>query len=224
MSLPNDRLSRTVRQRNSDKREDDMSGTVAFLYDDHEDARQAVRDLEARVPHDDITIIANDRDDRHRKSAKAADVGSGAGTGAGIGAVVGGGAGLLAGLGVLAIPGIGPVVAAGWLAATLAGAAAGAGVGAVSGGIIEAMTSAGVAHEDAHLYAEGIRRGGTLVMVRVKDDSQADIAAAIMRQHRPVDTTARGMAWRQEGWKAFDPSAAPYGAIDADLPRRTRAQ
>src|SRR2546423_175638 len=107
------------------QREDDMSETVSFLYDDHEDARQAVRDLEARVPHDDITIIAKDRDDRHRKLAKAPDVGSGAGTGAGIGAVIGGGAGLLAGLGVLAIPGIGPVVAAGWLAATLAGAAAG---------------------------------------------------------------------------------------------------
>jgi hypothetical protein len=200
-----------------------MTRTIAFLYDNHEDAVQTVRDLEVRVPHDDITIIANDGSDRYVTSAKDRDAASGAGTGAGIGAVVGGGAGLLAGLGMLAIPGIGPVVAAGWLAATLAGAAAGAGVGAVSGGIIEAMTSAGVTQEDAHLYAEGVRRGGTLVMVRVNDDSQADIVAAIMRQHHPVDATTRRTAWREEGWKAFDPKAARYVPVEGDLPRRTRA-
>ena len=182
-----------------------MTRTIAFLYDNHQDAVAAVRDLEASLPRDDISIVANNR----VPDGKEADVASGAGTGATVGAVVGGGAGLLAGLGMLAIPGIGPVVAAGWLAATLAGAAAGAGVGAVSGGIIEAMTSAGVSREDADLYAEGVRRGGTLVVARV-DESQVDVVEAIMRRHNPVDTTARRSIFRDEGWKAFDPSADPY--------------
>jgi hypothetical protein len=199
-----------------------MTRTIAFLYDNHEDALQTVRDLETRLPRADISMVAN-KGDRYATSTEDHDTASGAGTGAGIGAVVGGGAGLLAGLGVLAIPGIGPVVAAGWLAATLAGAAAGAGVGAVSGGIIDAMTSAGVAHEDAHVYAEGVRRGGTLVMARVKDDTVADIVTAIMRAHHPVDTTTRQTTWREEGWKAFDPAAAPYVRVEDDLPRRTRA-
>jgi hypothetical protein len=202
-----------------------MTRTIAFLYDNHDDAAQTVRDLEARLPHEDISLVANNSTKRYGAAAKEGDVASGVGTGASIGAVVGGGAGLLAGLGMLAIPGIGPVVAAGWLAATLAGAAAGAGVGAVSGGLIEAMTGAGVTREDADLYAEGVRRGGTLVVARV-DESQVDFVEAIMRKHHPVDATARRTALREEGWKAFDPKAAPYRPLDLaerDLPRGTRA-
>jgi len=193
-----------------------MTRTIAFLYDNHDDAVGAIRDLERQFPRDAISIVANPRTDgRLRRTTDgdtASDVASGAGTGAGIGAVVGGGAGLLAGLGALAIPGMGPVVAAGWLAATLAGAAAGAGVGAVSGGIIEAMTGAGVSTEDAHLYAEGVRRGGTLVVARV-DESQASLAESIMRQHNPVDPAMRRKAFRETGWTAFDPKAAPYEAV-----------
>ena len=76
---------------------------------------------------------------------------------------MGGAAGLLAGLGLLAIPGIGPVVAAGWLAATAAGAAA----GGATGGIIGALSrSPASAKTKPHVYAEGVRRGGTLVTVR----------------------------------------------------------
>jgi hypothetical protein len=206
-----------------------MTRTIAFLYDSHDDAVAAVRDLEKQFAHDAISIVANTGNDgrlrRATDSDTASDAANGAGTGAGIGAVVGGGAGLLAGLGAIALPGIGPVVAAGWLAATLAGAAAGAGVGAVSGGIIEAMTGAGVSTEDAHLYAEGVRRGGTLVVARV-DESQVSLAESIMRQHNPVDSIARRTAFRETGWKAFDPKAAPYDEI-GDLPeeaplRRTR--
>ena len=72
---------------------------------------------------------------------------------------------MLAGLGLLAIPGLGPVVAAGWLASTALGAA----VGGAAGGLIGALTAAGVSKEDADIYAEGIRRGGTLVTARVPD-------------------------------------------------------
>ena len=67
--------------------------------------------------------------------------------------------GLLTGLGLMAIPGVGPVVAAGWLVATLAGAAA----GGVTGGAVGALTEAGISKDEADVYAEGLRRGGAVV-------------------------------------------------------------
>ena len=87
---------------------------------------------------------------------------------------MGGTAGLPAGLGLLAIPGLGPVVAAGWLAATAVGAAA----GAATGGIVGALTEAGVSEEEAHSYAEGVRRGGTLVSARVADSGERSSVVA----------------------------------------------
>jgi hypothetical protein len=194
--------------------------TIAMLYDTYDDAVQAVRDLEeATVPHDSISIVANNADNRYAPiDSGKTEAASGAGTGASIGTVIGGGAGLLAGLGLLAIPGVGPVVAAGWLASTLVGAAAGAGVGAASGGIIGAMTEAGVSPEHAHVYAEGVRRGGTLVTARV-DERQAAAADRIMRQHHPVDPDVRGSAYRSSGWKEFDAKAPALGAEDLERER-----
>ena len=97
---------------------------------------------------------------------------------------VGGVAGLLAGLGLLAIPGIGPVVAAGWLASTAAVAVA----GGATGGLIGALTQSGIGEQEAHAYAEGVRRGGTLVTVRVPDTDWARVEA-ILDRHSPMDTT-----------------------------------
>jgi len=198
--------------------------TIAFLYDTYDDATNTVRDLEAAgVPHDDISIVANNADNRYSVSQKtvASDGGAGAGTGASIGTVVGGGAGLLAGLGLLAIPGLGPVVAAGWLAATAVGAVAGAGAGAVAGGLIGSLTAAGVSEDDAHIYAEGVRRGGTLVTVRTHDRGLA-IVEPIMKRHHPVDREARGRAYRESGWTTFDENAKPYTADDLERERRFR--
>jgi hypothetical protein len=202
--------------------------TFTSLYDSYDDAVQTVRDLEsANIPHDDISMMANNTDNRYvTTDAAATKAGAGAGTGASIGTVIGGGAGLLAGLGVLAIPGVGPVVAAGWLMSTLVGAAAGAGVGAASGGIIGAMTEAGVSPEHAQVYAEGVRRGGTLVTARV-DEDQVAVVEGIMHQHYPVDPDVRGRAYRRSGWTAFDAKAAAFGAEDLErdraLYRRDRA-
>src|SRR6187551_1826957 len=147
--------------------------TVSRVYDSYAQAREGVRALEAAgVPASDISLVAN----KH-VSAEHADVNEVSDTakGAGIGGVLGGGAGLLAGLGLLAIPGLGPVVAAGWLAATAVGAAA----GAATGGIVGALTQAGVSEADAHSYAEGIRRGGTLVSARVAEGDRARFEAAL---------------------------------------------
>ena len=117
-----------------------MTVTISRLYDNYSHAQAAVGRLEAAgVPHSDISIVANnsdgwfngDKKDRDRDGVD--DRAESAGKGAGIGAGVGGTAGLLAGLGLLAIPGLGPVVAAGWLAATAVGAAAGAATGGIVG-------------------------------------------------------------------------------------------
>lgn len=199
-----------------------MTVTVSRLYDSYADARSAVARLEAAgVPHSDVSIVANNSENWFDKDSKVDrdrdgtdDRAEGAGTGAGIGAGLGGAAGLLAGLGLLAIPGLGPVVAAGWLAATAAGAAA----GAATGGIIGALTQAGVSDEDAQTYAEGVRRGGTLVTARVPDGDRARMEAALNQS--AVNMSDRRSAWQKSGWKSFDPASKPYGA---DEVRRERS-
>ncbi len=192
--------------------------TVTGLFDDHADARSAVTELEtAGVPSRDISIVSNNADNRHSDDSKAAE---GAGTGAGIGAVVGGAGGLLTGLGIMAIPGVGPVVAAGWLAATAAGVAAGAVAGGAAGGIVGAMMDSGVSEEDAHVYAEGVRRGGTIVTAKVDDDMVPE-AEAVLKRSNWVDPTARRAAYREEGWQRFDDTLDPY---DADQIEKERAR
>jgi hypothetical protein len=195
-----------------------MTVTISRLYNNHEDARAAVRTLEdAGVAHGDISILASNADNWYSPDRKVDtypdrdldgrdDRAEAAGTGAGIGAAVGGTAGLLAGLGIMAIPGIGPVVAAGWLVATLAGATA----GGVTGSVIGALTQAGVGKEEADVYAEGLRRGGAVVSARVPDADGPRLQAVMDRA--AVNVTERSAAYRQAGWKSFDPRATPYSA------------
>jgi hypothetical protein len=186
-----------------------MTQTVTALYDTYDAAVFAVNDLEASgIPHADISLVSNNVDHRYDKdhpTNAAAD----AGTGAGIGAAVGGVGGLLTGLGLLAIPGVGPVVAGGWLVATAVGAVGGAVVGGAAGGIVGSLTGAGVPEHDANFYAEGVRRGGTLVTARV-DDARAPVAREILQHHKWVDPTVRGAVYRESGWTSFDESAPPY--------------
>jgi hypothetical protein len=199
-----------------------MTITISRLYDTYSDAQRAVSDLEAAgVPHSDISIIANNSDNWYSTDKKldrdrdgVDDRAEGAGAGAGIGAGVGGAAGLLAGLGLLAIPGLGPVVAAGWLAATAVGAAA----GAASGGIIGALTEAGVSKDDSDAYAEGVRRGGTLVSARVADGDRGRLDAILDRS--AVNLQNRRAAWQKAGWSSYDPAAEPY---TADQVRKERS-
>jgi len=177
--------------------------TITKVYDRHERARQVVRELErAGIPSSSISLLANKTiSDQHVDVTEASEVG----TGAGLGAVVGGTAGLLAGLGVLAIPGLGPVVAAGWLASAAVGAIA----GGVTGGIVGALTDAGVPKEEAHIYSEAVRRGGTLVSVKT-DDSKAMIIDAILARHNPIDPAREAAEYRKTGWSQFDPAAPPF--------------
>ena len=199
-----------------------MTVTISRLYDNYTDAQRAVGRLEAAgVPHSEISIVANNSDnwfgankkvDRDRDGVD--DRAEGAGKGAGIGAGLGGAAGLLAGLGLLAIPGLGPVVAAGWLASTALGAAA----GAATGGLIGALTEAGISKEDAHAYAEGVRRGGTLVSARVAEGDRARLDGIL--NESAVNLRDRSAAWQKTGWKTFDPASQPYGAEEVRRERQ----
>jgi len=195
-----------------------MSRTLTCLYDDYDVALETARDLEAGgVPTGDISLIANNAENRYAPAA-AADTTAHAGTGAGVGSVLGGSVGLLAGLGFLAVPGIGPVVGLGWLVATAVGAVTGAAVGAATGGMIGSLTETGVTEADANVYAEGVRRGGTLVSVRIPD-AMAREAEAILYRHHPVDVRVRGDAYRSGGWTRFDETAPPYGLSDIERER-----
>ena len=198
-----------------------MTATISRLYDNYADARKAVQNLEAAgVPHSDISIVANNSDNwfgadkKDRDHDGVDDRAEGAGKGAGIGAGVGGAAGLLAGLGLLAIPGLGPVVATGWLASTAVGAAA----GAATGGIVGALTEAGISEEDAHSYAEGVRRGGTLVSARVPDADRSRLESVLNQS--AVNLHDRSAAWQKSGWKTFDPASKPYSAEEVRKERQ----
>ena len=199
-----------------------MTVTISRLYDNYADAQRAVTNLEAAgVPHSDLSIVANNSDNWYSTDKKVDrdrdgvdDRAEGAATGAGVGAGLGGAAGLLAGLGLLAIPGLGPVVAAGWLASTALGAVA----GAATGGVVGALTQAGVSDEEAPLYAEGVRRGGTLVSARVPDADRARYEAILNQS--AVNLRDRSAAWQKAGWKSYDPSAQPYGADEVRKERQ----
>jgi hypothetical protein len=180
---------------------------IARLYDSYSDAAAVVNELEsAGIPHERISLIANAA--AHGRSTTTevvpgggdhpldpadrsdSDEGAGAKRGAIAGGIAGGVVGLLAGIGLLAIPGVGPVVAAGWLVATLAGA----GVGAAGGGLVGALTGAGVSHEEAEAYNEGVKRGGSLVTVQVEDGAEADRIQDIMARRNPVNWQERRTA------------------------------
>jgi uncharacterized protein (TIGR02271 family) len=185
-----------------------MAKTVIGLFDTMDEAQQVVQTLiNEGFRRDDISLVS--RRDEGCVTERGDDRTSGAAVGAGAGAALGGISGLLVGLGALAIPGIGPVIAAGPLVTTLAGA----GLGAAAGGIIGALTDVGVPEEEAHYYAEGVRRGGVLIVVDA-DDQRAARAAEIMERTGAIDVDERAEHWRQSGWARFDAAASPYRAAE----------
>ena len=191
-----------------------MTRTVTGLFDTYDAATEAVRELEAAgIPPSAISIVANNAENRRSPTAGTSST-SGAAAGASVGAALGGGAGLLAGLGLLAIPGLGPVVAAGWLAATAVGAVA----GGTAGGLVGSLTGAGVSPEHAEVYAEGVRRGGSIVSARV-DESLAPRAQAILSDKGSVDPELRGAAYRKAGWTRFDQNAPPFTVEEIERER-----
>jgi stress response protein YsnF len=199
--------------------------TVIGLFDDFQTAQNAVQSLVNRnYNRDDISVAANNTaagvtadtlenapQGEGRKEAMAEGAKTGAGTGAVIGTGVGGVLGLLASLGTIWIPGVGPIVAAGPLVATLTGAGIGAAAGAAVGGLVGALTQVGVPEHDAHFYAEAVRRGSALVIVRAEDNQVNDVAD-ILSQHGAVDIDKRREFFTRGGFTVHSPEAAPYTA------------
>jgi hypothetical protein len=211
-----------------------MFVTICRLYEIYPDAAQVVEALRvAGVPEQDISLISNNSDGWFDSSASAAAAAPGAkpagansgktGTssryeagllGAGIGALAGTAGSLIGSLALLAIPGIGPTVGAGWLLGLMAGGAA---VGGATGGILGALTKAGVSEADAVIYAEGVRRGGSLVAARVSPADSGRVESVMDRG--AVDIAVRGADYRRSGWQSFNPAAAPYSADQVRIER-----
>ncbi|MGO4408270.1 hypothetical protein AB4Z10_28945 [Bosea sp. RAF48] len=169
-----------------------MTRTITRSYDNYETARWVVELLDAAgVSSSDVSIVGRDGKTGETNAAE--------------GAGIGGAAGLLAGLGMLAIPGIGPVVAAGWLASTAAGAVA----GAAAGGLVGSFVKGGHDKDGAAYYAETVRGGGSVVSVRTEPEHEATVEA-ILDGATPIDRTIREAEYRAGGWKRFDENAGPY--------------
>jgi hypothetical protein len=173
--------------------------TVVAVFDDRTDAQDAINALrDAGFMADNISILARDRDEAGRLAEDTgASVAAGAATGALAGGLLGGVAGWLVGIGALAIPGVGPIIAAGPLAAAIGGAA----IGATGGGIIGALTGVGVPEEDARYYDTEFKRGG--IVVTVQAHGRYDEARTIMRQYGGRDTESRTATYST--WDATSP-------------------
>jgi uncharacterized membrane protein len=195
-----------------------MAKTIVGSFDNFNDAQRVARELmDDGFASSDINVVASNvrgefkTDDR----VNVTDT-SNAATGAVAGGVLGGAAGLAVSLMGLTVPGLGPIIAAGPLAATLSGA----GAGLIAGGLIGGLTEMGVSKPDAEYYAEAVRRGGALVTVRA-DDTNADRAVDIMREHGAVDIDKRASQWREKGWSGWDDAAAarPYSLDEIERDR-----
>jgi len=137
--------------------------------------------------YDDISVLFPDnqgsKDFAHEHHTKAPE---GAATGAGAGGVVGGTLGLLAGIGALAIPGVGPFIAAGPIMAALSGAA----VGATVGGIAGALIGLGIPEFEAKRYEGKIQKGNILISVHTEDTNEAARAKEIFEQNNAEDISS----------------------------------
>ncbi|MFN2289546.1 MAG: hypothetical protein ACK2UC_00020 [Anaerolineae bacterium] len=168
-----------------------MVETIIGLYDNVVDAHSAVQDLvESGFQREKIIWMAHDPEGAYARQVDidlhgetpADRTAPGAKAGAAIGAI----AGLLAGCAALTLPGLGPVVVAGPLAASLLGA----GTGATLGGIVGFLSEQGLPENEAELYAAALREGRSLVMVRAAED-RVDAGEAILQAHHPLDVEER---------------------------------
>jgi hypothetical protein len=181
-----------------------MAKTVIGLVGRADEAQKAIDELlKSGFDRKDIGVISSDL----LREAGAAMAGATKGM------TLGGLAGALLAATAFIIPGIGPVVAAGPGLALMAGTAA----GAIAGGLIGAMTERGVPEDDAHFYAEGVRRGGTLITVNAKTDELAARAVDVLKRHGARDVDERSAEWKQQGWN---------GRFDSErqVPMQTPAQ
>jgi hypothetical protein len=192
-----------------------MTKKLTRVYADYASAQNVVKVLnDAGIT--DVSLLASNAEGWHRPGHDSVDPrhdkdrdGSddrveGAAAGGGIGAMAGGAAGVAAGLGLIAIPGIGPIVAMGWLTSLVGGAIA----GGIAGEVIGALAETGTSKENAELYSEALRRGGAIVTVQATPLEEHKANAIL--DMGSIDVEARAALWRQNGWKGYDPKAPAY--------------
>ncbi len=167
-----------------------MSKAVFGLVDSEVQAERIVDNLKAAgFSNNDISVLfpdkAGTRDFAHEKATKAPE---GAAAGAGTGTVVGGVLGWLVGIGSLAIPGVGPFIAAGPIMAALAGA----GVGAAVGGLSGALIGMGIPEYEAKQYEGKIKQGNILISVHSEDSDEVKRAKEIFERAGAHDISSTG--------------------------------
>src|SRR5712664_2197997 len=167
--------------------------TAVFgIYSSYGQVESAVDSLRAAgFRNTDISVLfpenVGSKDFAHKKGTKAPE---GATTGAGTGALIGGGLGWLAGVGALAIPGLGPFIAAGPIMAALAGA----GVGGAVGGITGALVGMGIPEYEAKRYEGRVKDGGILISVHCDDSEWKKRAKQILEGTGAQDVSSTGEA------------------------------
>jgi len=155
-------------------------------------AETIIRNLQsAGFSGNDISVLMADkggtRDFAHEHNTKAPE---GAATGAGTGALMGGAVGWLAGIGALAIPGLGPLIAAGPIMAALGGAA----VGGTVGGLTGALVGMGIPEFEAKKYEGKVKSGSALISVHSEDGNETKRAKEIFERGGAKDITTAGEA------------------------------
>lgn len=160
-----------------------MAKKIVGVFENEREASRAIQHLQDQgFTSDDISVVAKDRNDlRAIDEETGTKAPEGLAAGAATGGVLGGVTGLLAGVGALAIPGIGPILAAGPLAATLAGLAVGAGAGGLVGGLV----GLGIPENEAEEYQEYLNRGNILVLV--DEDSRSHTVYDSFRDNRSLN-------------------------------------
>jgi hypothetical protein len=149
-----------------------------------EAAEQAL--LSSGFTRDEVSFVAGDTSGHNIPALGPLET-TGAESQAAGDAVIGGMVGLAAGMVAVVMPGFGPLVAAGPLAGTLAGAIGGLGLGAAAGGVIGLLRDHGISEEEAQFFAEGVKRGGSLVTVRTGEE-RMELARKTLERHGAIDT------------------------------------
>jgi uncharacterized membrane protein len=170
-----------------------MSKSQVFcIAKTHSQAEQIIERLQSsEFPSSEISLLAPDTGGQHDIGpVKATKAPEGATTGAATGGVTGGVIGLLAGIGALAIPGVGPLIAAGPIMAALSGAA----IGGATGGLVGGLIGLGIPEIEAKRYEEKLKSGNYLIAVHTRDDDEEDRAKEIFKRAGAQDITASSMS------------------------------
>jgi hypothetical protein len=186
------------------------------LVDSSDKAEQVVEELLRNgFDRKDIGVVSSEA---LRETASAV-------AGASKGIAYGSLAGLLLGVATVALPGIGLAMVAGPAVPLLTTV-----TGAIAGGLIGGLRKKGVPEDQANFYAEGLRRGGTLIVVNARTDELASRAVAILKQHGAVDIDERAAQWKKQGWSgrfegkdqaAEKVAGRPVAARPAEEPQQT---